>query len=149
MGDNDPLAMTDALLARYRTGAESGALPEDFPILTEIVDPSPQPADNAALPEEGANAHNLKAPTNPESGDPATRLEQAIKDKLGADFTNDLAMSLAAVIRPVIDEFTGRMASEIAAAFRQEISRILSEATAAQAARRTMEDQGIRGPIAD
>lgn len=149
MGDNDPLAKAEALLARYRTVAESDALLADFPVLTEIVEPSLKSPENAAQSiDDVTSSHKLESPTKLESGDSAARLIHPMQSQLGASFTHDLAKDLVARIRPAIDEFTNRIACEIAAAVGQEVSRLLSEGIATQTAGKAEEDQGPAGPAA-
>ena len=134
MIDNDPLAKAEALLARYRTGAEPGQVDADFPVLTEIVEPPPPSSVGSLEAMQDTSSAQVSFPEH-EPGEWPTHLMRSVEDRLGSDFRLKLANDLVKRIEPVIGAFASqlaeRMASEIASSVSQEVSRLLSEAMAA------------------
>jgi len=168
MTDSDELlAKADALLARWRTGSAAHRPPEDYPVLTDVVDvpqtasetpvsasesPGTAPAevydasDWAVPPAAIDEAGGHEAPGEPErTAQDAAALEERLRARVLEAIEPHIGTFLEEPLRLRLDDLARRLAADLAQDARNDILNFLREAVR-QAVARELESQRDEHP---
>ncbi len=163
MNDSDELlAKADALLARWRAGSAAPRPPEDFPVLTDVVD-VPETAGNTAVPASEAAGTapaevydasdwaeppaSIDEPASREApGEPAPTaqdaavLEERLRARVLEAIEPHIGTFLEEPLRLRLEDLARRLAADLAQDARNDILNFLREAVQ-QAVARELESQ--------